>query len=313
MAPSAPSLRSLLGLIEQDEAARRLAGRGWPRVRLRSAAAVPDRGARRRRRVARARARRSWWSATIAPRATWRRTCARGLRRGGCATTPRGAWPTSRTWRRRRTWSACAWPRSTPCSGGRRAEPAPAGLARRSDDQPVVVVSAVALSEKVPDPQLAPALVHAARGRAARSRGVRRRARGRGLRAGRPGRGARAVRDAGRAAGRVPRDRGARRAGGHVRRGDRIAAVVLDLHAALAGRRGGGRDRAGGGARRRAPRAGRDRRGQRHLRRRTASEATDAAGHRRAAAGRAIRRAARSDRRRRASSWWPPRRSSRRC
>ena len=43
----------------------------------------------------------------------------------------------------------------------------------------MVVVSAVALSEKVPDPSAAPALVHAARGRAAGPRGVRRRA-GRG-------------------------------------------------------------------------------------------------------------------------------------
>ncbi len=120
-------------------------------------------------------------------------------------------------------------------------------------------MSAVALSEKVPDPAAAPALVHAARGRAARPRRVRGGARERGLRARRPGGGARAVRDARRPARRLPGDRGARGARRHVRRRDRIAALVLDVHPALAGGRRGGRDRARGRARARASRAGRDR------------------------------------------------------
>ena len=90
---------------------------------------------------------------------------ARAARAGGGGRRPRGARPgrrpaslprpaagallpgarrcaTSRTWRRRRTWWACASPRSTRCS----AETSAA----------VVVASAAALAEKVPDPELRP-------------------------------------------------------------------------------------------------------------------------------------------------------------
>ena len=62
-----------------------------------------------------------------------------------CASTRAAASPTSRTSRRRRTSSASAWRRST-----RSSRPSP------SEEAPVVVVSAVALSEKVPDPELRP-------------------------------------------------------------------------------------------------------------------------------------------------------------
>ena len=64
--------------------------------------------------------------------------------RGRCASTRAAASPTSRTSRRRRTSSACASPRSTRC------------WTPPADEPPVVVVSAVALSEKVPDPALRP-------------------------------------------------------------------------------------------------------------------------------------------------------------
>ena len=126
--PTAASLRSLLGLIEEDESALRAGPRGRPRVRLRVAAPLPDRGARRARR-----------GRALAPDAGGRRrrprgarprrrTCARGWRRGGCATTPRGAWPTSRISRRPRTSSACASPRWTRCS--ERARPGGDGAGR---------------------------------------------------------------------------------------------------------------------------------------------------------------------------------------
>ena len=88
---------------------------------------------------------------------------------------------------------------------------------------------------------------------------ARRSRRGR-LRARRPGRGPGPVRDPRRAARRVPRDRGPGRASRPVRRRDRVAALVLDVHAALARRRRGRRGRARGRARRGAPRARRDRR-----------------------------------------------------
>ena len=164
---------------------------------------------------------------------------------------------------------ACGSPRSTRCSSATDGRAA----------APVVVVSAVALSEKVPDPSLRP------HGFALRTgdlidldetaHGPRRRR----LRARRPGRGPRPVRDPRRPARRVPGDRGPRRAGRPVRRRDRVAAVVLDLHPALARRRRAGRGRAGGRAGRGAPRAGRDRR---------ARGRGGPARHRRAAAGREL-------------------------
>ena len=170
-------------------------------------------------------------------------------------------------------------------AGRRRAAPAsqePAGRRRQRGG---------ALGEGA-RPGAAPALVHAARRRAARPRRVRRRARRGRLRARRPGRGARPVRDARRAARRLPGDRGARGAGRHVRRRDRIAALVLDVHAALARRGRGGRDRARRRARGRAPRARRDRGGDGSLQRRRggAGERPDIA---ELLPGRALRRAAR--------------------
>ena len=108
------------------------------------------------------------------------------------------------------------------------------------------------------------------------------------------------------AARRDPRhlsgDRGARRAGGAVRRRDRVAALVLDLHAALAGRGRSGRDRARRRARSRVSRAGRAG-GLRGARR--------APGHRRRAAGRALPLVPGADPRARPWSCSPPRRSSR--
>ena len=294
-----------------DRAGRRrpaAGGRGRPRVRLGLAAPLPDRGARRPRR------RRAG-----APDARRRRRRPRRARpRGRPARVARAAarplLPLAR--RRLRVASrAAAAPRRAARRGPRRA--AQRGRRRRGPaDAPVVVVSAAALSEKVPDPALRPALVHAARRRAARPRRVRRRARRRGLRAGRPGRGARAVRDARRPARRVRSDRGPRRAGRHVRRRDRIAALVLDLHAALARRRRGGRDRARRRARAGAPRAGRARSGGLPSAAARNEGEARAPGHRRAAAGRALRRAARPDRReapatdRAPSSSSPPRRRS---
>ena len=124
----------------------------------------------------------------------------------------------------------------------------------------MVVVSAVALSEKVPDPALRPHSFTLRVGELLDLDECAARAGGGRVRARRPGRGARPVRAARRAARRVPGDRGAGGAGGHVRRRDRIAALVLDLHPALARRCRGGRDRARGRARARAPRARRDRR-----------------------------------------------------
>ena len=107
---------------------------------------VRRRRARRRPRRPRPAARRSSSPATTARRAIWPPTCARGSRRGRCASTRAAASPTSRTSRRRRTSSACASPRSTRCW--------PSGA--DGDEPPVVVVTAVALSEKVPDPALRP-------------------------------------------------------------------------------------------------------------------------------------------------------------
>ena len=68
----------------------------------------------------------------------------RGSSRASCATTRAAASPTSRTWRRPRTSWASGSRRLTRCWRTARTK------------RPVVVVSAVALSEKVPDPALRP-------------------------------------------------------------------------------------------------------------------------------------------------------------
>ena len=170
-------------------------------------------------------------------------------------------------------------------------------------EPPVVVVSAVALSEKVPDPALRPhsftlrvgelldldecaaELVAAGYERVEQVEE----------------RGQFALR--GGLLGRVPGDRGARGAGRHVRRGDRVAALVLDVHAALARGCRGGRDRARGRARGRAPRAGGDRRAGGC--RRTARTSPSCC--RSSASARCSTCSARTR-----SCWSPPRRSSRR-
>ena len=130
-AGTAPALRTLLGLV----AARTSRRCGWrARAATRSCRrrCAPTWSRRWLRSTTRAqRGRRWWWSATIAPRATWRPTCARGSRRGACATTRRAASPTSPTSRRRRTWSGCAWPRSTRCSAPSVRRRRPARTSRR--------------------------------------------------------------------------------------------------------------------------------------------------------------------------------------
>ena len=60
--------------------------------------------------------RRSSSPATTAPRAISPPGCAAGSRRARSATTRAAASPTSRIWRRRRTWSGCGSRRSTRCS-----------------------------------------------------------------------------------------------------------------------------------------------------------------------------------------------------
>ncbi len=151
-------------------------------------------------------------------------------------------------------------------------------------EQPVVVISATALSREGPGPEAAPARLHAARRRPARPRRDRPAARRRRLPARRPGRRSRPVRDPRRPARRLPGDRGARGPRRHVRHRDRGAALVLDLHPAQPGGDRLRRDLARGRARARAPRAGRDRGRRRGSPR-----------HRGAAAGRALPLAAGPD------------------
>ena len=188
-------------------------------------------------------ARRSWWRATTAPPATSPPTCAPTSRRARCASTRRGASATSPTWPRRRTSWACASPRSTRCSGR---QPA------------VLVTSAVALAEKVPDPGAAPARLRDREGRPARPRGDRRPARGLRLRARGPGGEPRPVRPPRGHPRRLSGHRGARRALRAVRRGGGAPHLVLHVHPALAGGGRAGGDRACGRAGARAARAGRD-------------------------------------------------------
>ena len=104
------------------------------------------------------------------------------------------------------------------------------------EEPPVVVVSAVALSEKVPDPELRPHSLHAEGRRAPRPRRGRHRPRRRRLRARRPGRGPRPVRDPRRPARRLPGDRGPRDPRRPLRHRDRVAPLVLHLHPAQPGR-----------------------------------------------------------------------------
>ncbi len=150
-----------------------------------------------------------------------------------------------------------------------------------SVEAPVVVVSAVALSEKVPDPELRPHSLSLRVGDLLDIEEFTQQLAAAGYER------IDQVTDRGQFAVRggildiYPGHRGPRRPRRPVRHRDRVAALVLDLHAALAGRRRVRRDRAGGRAGARAPRAGRDRR---------AVVRGRAPGHRRAAAGRSLPR-----------------------
>ena len=112
-------LRPLLKYAHEDAEGHR-AGRGRARraaagVRLGQPAPLPARLAARRR----ARPPRAGGGRRRPRRARPRRRPARpSSPRGRCASTRRAACATSRTWRRRRTWSACASPRSTRCVDG---------------------------------------------------------------------------------------------------------------------------------------------------------------------------------------------------
>ena len=156
-----------------------------------------------------------------------RRPADAGWRRARSATTRAAASPTSRTWRRRRTSSGCGSPRSTRCSSAdaerRRARSSSSARSRCRRRCPTrrCARTAFALRSRRAD-------------RPRRDRAGPRRGR---LRARRPGRGPRPVRDPRRPARPVPGDRGPRRARRPVRRRDRVAALVLDVHPALAGRR----------------------------------------------------------------------------
>ena len=151
-------------LIEDDPAAPTLAREGGhafvsSSLRPYLIAALAD-----RRRAGAARGRRWSSSATTARRATWPPTCARGCAApGALLPLPRG--------RLRVPSGAAAAPRGLRVAAldallaARRRAPGSAGDGRREDAggwaagdgaPPVVVVSAVALSEKVPDPALRP-------------------------------------------------------------------------------------------------------------------------------------------------------------
>ena len=126
-----------------------------------------------------------------------------------------------------------AWPRSTRCWTRR---PRDGGAGRRRLRRRAV--------GEGPRPRAAPARLHARGRRAARPRRDRAQARRRRLRARRPGRGPRPVRGPRRAARHLPGDRGARGPRRALRHRDRVAALVLDLHPALArARRSGSRSR----------------------------------------------------------------------
>ncbi|HME01807.1 MAG TPA: transcription-repair coupling factor [Solirubrobacteraceae bacterium] len=162
MAPTAPSLRSLLGLIGEDESAKRLAGQGGHafvsaalRPYLIAALADADESARARPtlvvvgddRAARDMAAdlRAW----LAPRRV------RYYPSRGVAYESHLAPPPHLVGLRMAALDALL---SAPGHAGERSAGAAASSAsgQPADGQPVVVVSAVALSEKVPDPELRP-------------------------------------------------------------------------------------------------------------------------------------------------------------
>ena len=198
---------------------------------------------------------RRWWSppTTSAP-ATWPAPSARTWRRGGSATTPPGGPGTSRTWRRRRTWSAFAsapWTPSPSSDAAMKHSRATSNEQRATGRRRIGRRACRGGPGRGPAPRgLRPAPRRGGRPRR------RRRAPGRGgLRAHRPGRGPGPVRGARRHPRRLRRDRGPRRAAGAVRRRDRVDPLVLDLHPALARRGRGDRAQPGRRAGARASRA----------------------------------------------------------
>jgi len=188
------------GVMEEDEPARRLAAEGGhafvsASLRPYLIAAISDRDEQARGRPT---------LVVVGDDRTAREVAGdlkSWLARGGSATTPREAWPMSPISRLRRTSSGCGSPLLTRCSSPiREAHPlrsSPSSSVRRRR----------ALGEGA-RPVAEATVVRAAGWGAARPRRVRRGARGGGLRAGRPGRGAGPVRDARRAARRVPGDGG---------------------------------------------------------------------------------------------------------
>ena len=188
------SLRPLLSPSRAPPRRRPARGAGRVRVRLAVAAAVPDRGASPT-------ATRAGPTVVVAGDDRSARDLAADLR----------AWLRPRAGallpepRRRlrvaphaaaRTSSACGSPRSTRCS-----------IAAPGDEAPVVVVSAVALSEKVPDPALRPHGFTLRVGELLDLDETADRPRRRGLRARRPGRRPRPVRRPRRPARRLSRRR----------------------------------------------------------------------------------------------------------
>ena len=206
-------------------AARPRGGRVAPGcLRVRVAAPVRGRGAARVGASSRA-ARRSSSPATTARRATSPLDLRAFLGPRRCASTRRAASATSRTSRRRPTSSACGSPRSTAArtDRARRGPPSSSQAPSRSwsgcpTRSCARTASRSAVGEELDLDETLERLVD-----------VRLRARGAGLRA-------RPVRRPRRHPRRLSGDRGAGGAGRAVRRRGRVAALVLDLHPALAGR-----------------------------------------------------------------------------
>ena len=180
--------------------------------------------------------------------------------------------------------------------------------ALRGEDDAVVVASATALAEAVPDASLRPAGFAVSRGEEVDLGTVAADLVAAGYERVDQVDRARPVRRSRRHPRRLSGDRGAGCADRAVRRRGRVDALVLDLHPALARRRRAGRAGAGRRARLRAPRAGRAGGDGGRREGRAALEPG------RAAAARALpaRRSTWSPARPRSSSP-PPRRSSRRC